>query len=108
MLIGLRLTNETISSALKSLRSDNGRQSNVRSEPACASDGISTYTEFFAKKCSMDEVHAKHPKWFGTFPYAYMTGPSISAMHSPSAKSSSQLALRGCEASEFYSLWHTT
>ena len=22
----------------------------------------------------MDEVHAKHPKWFGTFAYPYMNG----------------------------------
>lgn len=22
----------------------------------------------------MSDVHAKHPKWFGTFPYAYMNG----------------------------------
>lgn len=42
-------------------------------------EGIASYAEFFAKgkaegKDLMDEIKEKHPKWFGTFPYAYMNG----------------------------------
>jgi leucyl-tRNA synthetase len=36
--------------------------------------GISSYAKFFDTNQSMSEVQAKHPKWFGTFPYAYMNG----------------------------------
>ncbi|OWT35992.1 leucine-tRNA ligase [Cryptococcus neoformans Bt1] len=37
-------------------------------------EGIKSYSEFFASGKSMEEVHEKNPKWFGTFPYAYMNG----------------------------------
>ncbi|ORY23359.1 leucine-tRNA ligase [Naematelia encephala] len=37
-------------------------------------EGVSSYSDFFDSKQSMDDVKAKHPKWFGTFPYAYMNG----------------------------------
>lgn len=37
-------------------------------------EGIKTYSEFFASGQSMEEIHEKYPKWFGTFPYAYMNG----------------------------------
>ncbi|RSH93027.1 cytosolic leucyl tRNA synthetase [Saitozyma podzolica] len=37
-------------------------------------EGVPSYAEFFATNQSMSDVHAKHPKWFGTFPYAYMNG----------------------------------
>ncbi|ORX33463.1 leucine-tRNA ligase [Kockovaella imperatae] len=43
-------------------------------DPAPLPEGISSYAEFFAKGKSMEEVHEQHPKWFGTFPYAYMNG----------------------------------
>ncbi|WVQ82477.1 leucine-tRNA ligase [Cryptococcus sp. DSM 104549] len=37
-------------------------------------EGVESYADFFASGRSMEEVHEKHPKWFGTFPYAYMNG----------------------------------
>ncbi|WOO76690.1 Putative leucine--tRNA ligase, cytoplasmic [Vanrija pseudolonga] len=43
-------------------------------EPAPLPEGVSSYADFFAKGLSMEEVQEKHPKWFGTFPYAYMNG----------------------------------
>lgn len=33
-----------------------------------------SYAAFFETKQSMEEVQKRHPKWFGTFPYAYMNG----------------------------------
>jgi len=36
--------------------------------------GVSTYEEFFTTKQSMEDVQVKYPKWFGTFPFAYMNG----------------------------------
>lgn len=43
-------------------------------EPAPLPEGVNSYADFFEKGLSMEEVHEKHPKWFGTFPYAYMNG----------------------------------
>ncbi|KAK4687665.1 leucyl-tRNA synthetase, partial [Tremellales sp. Uapishka_1] len=37
-------------------------------------EGVASYADFFAQNKDMAEVQAKHPKWFGTFPYAYMNG----------------------------------
>jgi leucyl-tRNA synthetase len=37
-------------------------------------DDVGSYVDFFATNQSMAEVQARHPKWFGTFPYAYMNG----------------------------------
>ena len=42
-------------------------------------EDIASYADFFAKgkaegKDLMDEIKERHPKWFGTFPYAYMNG----------------------------------
>ena len=43
-------------------------------DPPPLPEGVSSYADFFAKGKSMEEVHAKYPKWFGTFPYPYMNG----------------------------------
>jgi leucyl-tRNA synthetase len=43
-------------------------------EPPPLPQGVASYADFFATHQSMDDVKAKHPKWFGTFPYAYMNG----------------------------------
>ncbi|WVR06080.1 leucine-tRNA ligase [Kwoniella sp. DSM 27419] len=37
-------------------------------------EGVSSYADFFSSGQSMEELQKKHPKWFGTFPYAYMNG----------------------------------
>ncbi|WVN89149.1 leucine-tRNA ligase [Cryptococcus depauperatus CBS 7841] len=37
-------------------------------------EGVESYADFFASGKSMEEIHDKYPKWFGTFPYAYMNG----------------------------------
>ncbi|BEI94138.1 uncharacterized protein CcaverHIS019_0605970 [Cutaneotrichosporon cavernicola] len=43
-------------------------------EPAPLPEGVKNYADFFEQGLSMEEVQAKHPKWFGTFPYPYMNG----------------------------------
>jgi leucyl-tRNA synthetase len=45
-----------------------------QTDPAPLPSGIESYADFFAKNGSMDKVKEEHPKWFGTFPYAYMNG----------------------------------
>jgi leucyl-tRNA synthetase len=42
--------------------------------PAPLPEGVESYADFFAKGLSMDKVQEENPKWFGTFPYAYMNG----------------------------------
>ncbi|WWD09639.1 leucine-tRNA ligase [Kwoniella europaea PYCC6329] len=37
-------------------------------------EGIKSYQDFFETGQSMEELQKKYPKWFGTFPYAYMNG----------------------------------
>ncbi|WWC58822.1 leucine-tRNA ligase [Kwoniella dejecticola CBS 10117] len=37
-------------------------------------EGIKSYADFFSSGQSMEELQKKYPKWFGTFPYAYMNG----------------------------------
>ncbi|WVF70246.1 leucine-tRNA ligase [Kwoniella sp. CBS 6097] len=37
-------------------------------------EGVKSYADFFASGQSMEELQKKYPKWFGTFPYAYMNG----------------------------------
>lgn len=43
-------------------------------DPAPLPEGVDSYAAFFDKGISMDEVHEKNPKWFGTFAYPYMNG----------------------------------
>lgn len=51
------------------------RKENIfEADPAPLPEGVGSYAEFFESGHSMADVHKKHPKWFGTFPYPYMNG----------------------------------
>ena len=43
-------------------------------DPPPLPEGTASYADFFSTHQSMDDVKAKHPKWFGTFAYPYMNG----------------------------------
>jgi leucyl-tRNA synthetase len=43
-------------------------------DPPALPDNVSSYTDFFESGHSMKDVQDNNPKWFGTFPYAYMNG----------------------------------
>jgi leucyl-tRNA synthetase len=43
-------------------------------DPPPLPEGVSSYAEFFETNQSMKKLQEEYPKWFGTFPYAYMNG----------------------------------
>ncbi|KAL7419352.1 cytosolic leucyl tRNA synthetase [Cryptotrichosporon argae] len=43
-------------------------------DPPPLPSGTESYAAFFESGKSMADVHAEYPKWYGTFPFAYMNG----------------------------------
>jgi leucyl-tRNA synthetase len=58
----------------KSARSAWESSKTFEANPPPLPSGVESYADFFAGKYSIDDVKKEHPKWFGTFPYAYMNG----------------------------------
>jgi leucyl-tRNA synthetase len=43
-------------------------------DPPPLPEGVASYADFFETNQDMKKLQEQYPKWFGTFPYAYMNG----------------------------------
>ncbi|WVQ77118.1 leucine-tRNA ligase [Cryptococcus sp. DSM 104548] len=58
----------------KSAQSEWANEKVFETNPPPLPEGINSYADFFASGKSMEDLQKEYPKWFGTFPYAYMNG----------------------------------